>query len=116
LKGIITNNYDPSGKHYGVDIVAAKNAAIKSTLDGTVIFAEWTLQTGYTIAVQHQDNLISVYKHNSVLLKKEGDYVTAGAVIAIIGETGELTTGPHLHFELWYDGSPVNPRDYMVFQ
>lgn len=116
LKGIITNNYDPANNHYGIDIVAAKNEAIKSTLDGTVIFAGWTLQTGYTIAIQHQDNLISVYKHNSALLKKEGCYVKAGEAIAIIGESGELSTGPHLHFELWYNGKPVNPRDYMVFQ
>ena len=116
LKGIITNNYDPANEHYGIDIVAAKDEAIKSTLDGTIIFAGWTLQTGYTIAVQHQNNLISVYKHNSALLKQEGDYVKAGEVIAIIGESGELSTGPHLHFELWYDGTPVNPRDYMVFQ
>ena len=116
LKGIITNNYDPANDHYGIDIVAAKNEAIKSTLDGTVIFAGWTLKTGYTIAVQHKNNLISVYKHNSALLRKEGDYVKAGEAIAIIGETGELATGPHLHFELWYDGKPVNPRDYMVFE
>lgn len=116
LKGIITNNYDPAEEHYGIDIVAAKNEAIKATLDGTVIFAGWTLKTGYTVAIQHQDNLISVYKHNSVLLKKEGDYVKAGEAIAIIGETGELSTGPHLHFELWYDGVSVNPGDYMVFQ
>jgi murein DD-endopeptidase MepM/ murein hydrolase activator NlpD len=116
LKGIITNNYNPADKHYGIDIVAAKNEAIKSTLDGTVIFSEWTLQTGYTIAIQHQDNLISVYKHNSALLKKEGDYVKVGEAVAIIGETGELSTGPHLHFELWFDGTPINPRDYMVFQ
>jgi murein DD-endopeptidase MepM/ murein hydrolase activator NlpD len=116
LKGIITNSYDPSGDHYGIDIVAAKDAAIKATLDGTVIFSGWTLKTGNTIAIQHTDNLISVYKHNSALLKKEGDFVSAGEVIAIIGESGELTTGPHLHFELWYNGSAVNPKDYMVFQ
>ncbi|MFA5783162.1 MAG: M23 family metallopeptidase [Bacteroidales bacterium] len=116
LKGMITNNYDPAEEHYGIDIVAAKNEAIKATLDGTVIFAGWTLKTGYTIALQHQENLISVYKHNSALLKKEGDYVKAGEAIAIIGETGELSTGPHLHFELWYDGVSVNPDDYMVFQ
>lgn len=116
LKGLITSNYDPSSDHYGIDIVAAKNAAIKATLDGTVIFSGWTLKTGNTIAIQHTDNLISVYKHNSALLKKEGEFVKAGEVIAIIGESGELTTGPHLHFELWYDGNTVNPKDYMVFQ
>jgi murein DD-endopeptidase MepM/ murein hydrolase activator NlpD len=116
LKGMITNNFDPEGEHYGVDIVAAKDEAIKATLDGSVIFAGWTLKTGYTIAIQHQNNLISVYKHNSALLKKEGDDVKAGEAVAIIGETGELSSGPHLHFELWYNGTPVNPRDYMVFQ
>ena len=116
LKGMITNNYNPTEEHHGIDIVAAKNEAIKATLDGTVIFAGWTLKTGYTIAIQHQDNLISVYKHNSALLKKEGDYLKAGEAIAIIGETGELSTGPHLHFELWYDGVSVNPADYIVFQ
>ncbi len=115
LKGIVTNNFNITSGHYGVDIVSKKNEAIKSTLDGTVIFASWTLKTGYTIAIQHKENLISVYKHNSVLLKREGEYVKAGEVIAIIGETGELSTGPHLHFELWFNGSPVNPKDYMVF-
>jgi len=116
LKGIITNNYDPVNEHYGIDIVAARNESIKSTLAGTVIYSGWTLKTGYTIVVQHSDNLISVYKHNSVLLKKEKESVEAGEAIAIIGESGELSTGPHLHFELWYAGNPVNPRDYMTFQ
>jgi len=116
LKGIITNNFDPANDHFGIDVVAKKNEAIKSTLSGVVIFAGWTLKTGYTIVIQHQDNLISVYKHNSALLKKEKDYVVAGEAIAIIGETGELSNGPHLHFELWYGGAPVNPRDYMIFQ
>jgi len=115
VKGIITNVFNPSIKHYGIDIVAEKNEAIKATLDGTVIFADWTLATGYVIAVQHTHNLISVYKHNSTLLRKSGNYVKAGEPIAIIGETGEMSTGPHLHFELWYNGSPVNPSDYMNF-
>lgn len=116
LKGMITNNFNPEEDHFGIDIVAAKDEAIKATLDGSVIFSEWILKTGYTIAIQHEGNLISVYKHNSALLKKEGDDVKAGEVVAIIGETGELSSGPHLHFELWYNGTPVNPRDYMVFQ
>lgn len=116
LKGIITSNYDPSSDHFGIDIVAEKDAAIKAALDGTVIFSGWTLKTGNTIAIQHTDNLITVYKHNSALLKKEGDFVKAGEAIAIIGESGEQSTGPHLHFELWYDGNAVNPKDYMVFQ
>jgi murein DD-endopeptidase MepM/ murein hydrolase activator NlpD len=115
LKGIVVNSFNAVENHYGVDIVAPKNEAIKSTLDGTVIFSSWTLSTGYVIAVQHQSNLISVYKHNSVLLKKEGAFVRAGEVIAIIGESGEVKTGPHLHFELWYNGSPINPKDYIVF-
>lgn len=115
LKGLITSNFNASSGHNGIDIVAKKNEAIKATLDGTVIFASWTLKTGYTIAIQHKENLISVYKHNSALMKREGDHVKAGEVIAIVGETGELSTGPHLHFELWLNGSPVNPKDYMVF-
>jgi murein DD-endopeptidase MepM/ murein hydrolase activator NlpD len=115
VKGTITNTFNPRAKHYGVDIVASPNEVIKTTLDGTVIIADWTSETGYVIAVQHSNNLFSVYKHNSALLKTTGDYVKAGEVIAIIGNSGELTTGPHLHFELWYNGSPVNPVDYMTF-
>jgi murein DD-endopeptidase MepM/ murein hydrolase activator NlpD len=115
LKGVITNGFDPSQGHYGVDIVAKQNEAIKSVLDGTVILSNWTLETGYTIAIQHSQNIVSVYKHNSALLKKEGEFVKAGDPIAIIGQTGELTTGPHLHFELWSDGTPVNPKDYINF-
>jgi murein DD-endopeptidase MepM/ murein hydrolase activator NlpD len=115
LKGVITNEFNPSQNHYGVDIVSKQNEAIKCVLDGTVILSNWTLETGYTIAIQHQQNIVSVYKHNSALLKKEGDFVKAGDPIAIIGQTGELTTGPHLHFELWSDGNPVNPKDYINF-
>ncbi len=115
LKGVITNEFNPSQNHYGVDIVSKQNEAIKCVLDGTVILSNWTLETGYTIAIQHQQNIVSVYKHNSALLKKEGEYVKAGDPIAIIGQTGELTTGPHLHFELWNDGNPVNPKDYINF-
>lgn len=115
LKGIITSPFNPPEGHFGVDIVAKDNEAIKATLDGVVILASWTIDTGYVIALQHQRNYISIYKHNSVLLKKEGDFVRAGDPIAIIGETGYLTTGPHLHFELWFNGNPVNPKDYMTF-
>ena len=115
LKGVITNEFNPSQNHYGVDIVSKQNEAIKCVLDGTVILSNWTLETGYTIAIQHQQNIVSVYKHNSALLKKEGDFVKAGDPIAIIGQSGELTTGPHLHFELWSDGNPVNPKDYINF-
>ncbi len=115
LKGTVTSTFNSKTKHYGIDIVASPNEVIKSTLDGTVVLADWTSETGYVIAVQHTNNLFSVYKHNSALLKNSGDYVKAGEVVAIIGNSGELTTGPHLHFELWYNGSPVNPIDYMTF-
>jgi murein DD-endopeptidase MepM/ murein hydrolase activator NlpD len=115
LKGRITSSFKASEQHFGVDIVAAENEPIKSTLDGTVILATFSTETGYTITVQHSNNLISVYKHNSVLLKKPGDYVKAGDPIAIIGNSGEQTSGPHLHFELWYNGNAINPQDYMVF-
>ncbi|MGP8217608.1 MAG: M23 family metallopeptidase [Bacteroidia bacterium] len=115
LKGYVSNGFNPTGGHYGIDIVAKENEAIKATLDGTVIVSTWTLATGNVIILQHNNNLVSVYEHNSVLLKKEGDYVKAGDVIAIIGNTGELSSGPHLHFELWYKGNPVNPQKYMGF-
>lgn len=115
LKGIVTEIFNPKKLHFGVDLVAPKNEAIKSTLDGTVIFAEWTAETGYVIQVQHSSNLVSIYKHNSILHKKQGDKVKAGDVIAIVGNTGELSSGPHLHFELWYNGIPLNPQEYMLF-
>jgi len=115
LNGIVSSNFDPSKQHFGIDIVAPRNEAVKATLDGTVIMSAWTLETGYTIAIQHQNNLISVYKHNSALIKKEGEFVKAGEVIAIIGETGVFATGIHLHFELWFNGIAVNPREYINF-
>ncbi|MEO6882731.1 MAG: M23 family metallopeptidase [Bacteroidia bacterium] len=115
VKGMVTNAFNISTGHYGIDIVANENDAIKATLDGTVVFAGWTSQTGYVIELQHSNNLISIYKHNSVLLKKMGDYVKAGEAIAIIGNSGELTTGSHLHFELWYNGTPIDPQQYMLF-
>lgn len=116
LNGIITSKFDPLQKHYGIDIVAPHNDAVKSVLDGTVIFSGWTLETGYVLIIQHANNLLSVYKHNAVLLKHEGDLVKAGEPVAIAGNSGELTTGPHLHFELWYNGKPVNPVNYINFK
>ena len=116
LEGIVTSEFDLGGKHYGIDIVSKPNETVKATLDGTVIFADWSIETGYTIAIQHQGNFISVYKHNSVLLKEQGAFVKAGDPVAIVGESGELSTGAHLHFELWYNGTPVNPRDYVAFK
>ena len=115
VKGLITNHFDPAGLHFGIDLVADRNEAIKSTLDGTVIFASWTIETGYTMAIQHVNDLISVYKHNSTLLKEVGSLVKAGEVIAIIGDTGIYSSGVHLHFELWHSGKPVNPLDYIIF-
>lgn len=115
LRGIVTNKFDPATKHFGVDIVSVQNEAIKATLDGVVIFAGWTIETGYTISIQHENDLVSAYKHNSALLKDQGSFVKAGDAIAIIGSSGKYTTGPHLHFELWYNGVPVNPTDFIKF-
>lgn len=115
LKGMISDAFDRSAEHYGVDIVAPKNEAIKSCLSGTVVFSGWTSETGYTIAIQHSNDLISIYKHNSVLLKQIGELVLSGDVIAIIGNSGELSTGPHLHFELWHKGQAINPEQHILF-
>lgn len=115
ISGVITNQFDANNGHFGIDIVSERNTAIKSIDDGIVIFSEWTINTGYVILIQHSSNIISVYKHNSSILKKVGDYVKAGDLIAIIGNTGEQTSGPHLHFELWVDGSAVNPTEYISF-
>ena len=115
VKGLVTNSFNTTANHYGTDIVAGANEIVKSTLDGTVILADWTLETGWVIQIQHDNNLISVYKHNAELWKKVGDYVKVGDPIAIIGNSGELTTGPHLHFELWYNGLALDPEDYVSF-
>ncbi len=115
LKGIITRTFEPDSEHYGVDIVTDMNEAIKATLDGTVIISDWTLETGYVIGLQHANDLISVYKHNSSLLKQQGAFVQAGETISIVGESGEQSTGPHLHFELWHKGIPVNPEQFISF-
>ncbi len=115
VQGMVTNSFNPSNNHFGTDIVAGPNEVVKATLDGTVIMATWTLETGYVIEIQHNNNLISVYKHNAELLQKVGTHVKAGDAIAIIGNSGELTTGPHLHFELWQNGVPLNPENFIVF-
>ena len=115
LKGVVTGSFEPSQSHFGVDIVSAENEPVKSIADGTVILASWTLETGYVITVQHSNELISIYKHNSVLLKKLGDPVRGGEIISIIGNTGEQTTGQHLHIELWYKGNPLNPQEFITF-
>ena len=115
ISGYISRKYSLPDEHFGVDIVAKKNEPIMSVANGTVILSSWTQDSGYVLAIQHSDNLISVYKHNSELLKKVGNFVLGGEVVAIIGNTGELTDGPHLHFELWYNGNPVNPEDFVSF-
>jgi murein DD-endopeptidase MepM/ murein hydrolase activator NlpD len=115
VKGIITSSYNIREEHFGVDIVAKENELIKATLDGTVIFVGFTTEDGYVIQIQHSNNLTSVYKHNSSITKKIGDFVKAGEPIAVIGNTGENSNGSHLHFELWYNGFAINPQDYVVF-
>jgi murein DD-endopeptidase MepM/ murein hydrolase activator NlpD len=115
VHGIITSRFNPSDRHFGVDIVAAKNEIVKATLQGTVIFSNWTLATGYVLIIQHPANIISVYKHCSVLLVKTGDAVEAGDPVAITGQSGEQQTGPHLHFEIWYNGTPTDPTKFMLF-
>ncbi len=115
INGSISLGYDVNKQHYAVDIVANKDTPIKATTDGYVISADWTLETGNTIVLQHANNVVSFYKHNSVNLKKVGDKVKAGEAIAIIGQTGEQSTGPHLHFELWHEGHAVNPQEYVRF-
>jgi murein DD-endopeptidase MepM/ murein hydrolase activator NlpD len=115
IEGIITTAFNVKMEHYGVDIVAKEHEPIKCIADGMVIFATWTVETGWVIAIQHSRNLVSIYKHNATLFKKAGDFVTAGEVIAIMGNSGELSTGPHLHFELWYEGNAVNPENFINF-
>ena len=115
VKGKVTDAFDSKIQHYGLDIASRKNENIKATLDGTVVFSNFTPETGHVIAIQHGNNLISFYKHCSVLLKKVGSFVRAGEVIAIVGNTGEYSTGPHLHFEIWFNGIAVNPQNYMTF-
>lgn len=115
VKGVVSNAFNPDERHWGVDLVAAPNEKVVSVADGTIVFAEWSVETGYVIQVQHDNNLLSVYKHNSALLKDVGNKVKAGEVIAIIGNTGELSSGPHLHLELWKDGRAINPENHIVF-
>ena len=116
LTGSLTQKFNAVDKHYAVDVVAKKETPVKSVADGTVIFSEWTSETGYVIMVQHVNEYISVYKHNGSLHKQQGDFVKSGEVIASVGSTGEHSTGPHLHFELWNNGYPVNPENYINFQ
>lgn len=116
VKGMVTGVYDPRTKHFGTDIVSSPKSVVSATLDGTVVFTGWTMETGYVIQIQHFNDLISVYKHNATLLKEDGDMVVAGESISVIGNSGEMyTSGPHLHFEIWYRGEPLNPQNYILF-
>jgi murein DD-endopeptidase MepM/ murein hydrolase activator NlpD len=116
VKGVISSHFDIRSKHFGTDIVTRPKSPVSAALDGTVIFTGWTMETGFVIEVQHQNNIVSVYKHNESLLKETGDLVRAGEPISIVGSTGELyTSGPHLHFEIWYKGSPLDPEEHILF-
>ncbi len=115
IKGLITDSFSLEKTHLGIDIVGKPNEIIKSIQDGIVVFTDWTAEGGYVLLIQHPADYISVYKHNSALLKQQGSLVKAGEPIAIIGNSGEQSTGPHLHFELWYRGNAVNPTDYLAF-
>ncbi len=114
-RGMMSSGFDANKKHYGVDIAATPNESVLATLDGTVILSTYTAETGYVIQIQHGQNMVSIYKHCGSLLKKEGDVVKAGEAIALVGSTGEKTTGPHLHFELWNKGRALDPSKYIVF-
>jgi murein DD-endopeptidase MepM/ murein hydrolase activator NlpD len=115
ISGMVSDTYNLKKNHLGVDIVAKANEPVKCIADGTVIFSSWTQDSGYVIMIQHRGNLISAYKHNAQLLKKVGNFVNAGEIISIVGNSGELTNGPHLHFELWYNGNSVNPEEFINF-
>ena len=116
VTGVITQGYSPSENHFAVDISVPEKTPIKAVSDGTVILAEWTTETGYVVIIKHQQNLISVYKHNESLAVNQGDLVLSGEVISFAGSTGTLSTGPHLHLELWSDGYPINPTELIEFE
>jgi murein DD-endopeptidase MepM/ murein hydrolase activator NlpD len=116
VKGIVSGKYDVRTRHFGTDIVTKPKEVVSAALDGTVIFTGWTMETGFVIEVQHPNNIISVYKHNSSLLKETGDQVRAGDAISIVGDSGEMyTSGPHLHFEIWYKGTALDPEKHILF-
>ena len=116
VKGIISSRFDERTRHFGTDIVARPKSSVAAVLDGTVIFTGWTMETGYVIQIQHPNDIVSIYKHNASLLKETGDLVRAGEPVSIIGDSGEMyTSGPHLHFEIWYKGSPLDPEKHILF-
>jgi len=116
VKGIISGRYDVRTKHFGTDIVTKPKAIVSAALDGTIIFTGWTMETGYVIEIQHPNNVVTIYKHNASLLMETGDLVRAGEPISVVGDSGELyTSGPHLHFEIWYKGNPLDPEKHILF-
>jgi murein DD-endopeptidase MepM/ murein hydrolase activator NlpD len=115
VNGFISDPYNAKKGHFAVDIVTKTNEPVKCIADGTVVFSDWTQDGGYVLMIQHSANLISVYKHNAELYKKLGTFVNAGEIISIVGNSGEMTNGPHLHFELWYNGNSLNPEEFVTF-
>ena len=115
VKGLVTDAFKAEPSHYGIDIAAPQNSPVVATLAGTVVVAEWTPTTGYVLGIQHRFGLVSFYRHNAQLFKKVGENVVAGEAVASVGSTGDLSSGPHLHFELWHGGTPLNPTVYMKF-
>ena len=115
VKGVISNEFDPLHGHYGIDIVSKPNTAVSAAYDGTVIGTFWSLEAGYTIQIQHFNNVVTVYKHLSGMIVRQGDRIKTGQPIAFVGNTGELSSGTHLHFEMWYGGKPLNPADFISF-
>lgn len=116
MTGLVTNHFNSNNKHFGVDVVAKDDAVIRATADGTVVFSDWSVEGGYIIGIQHNKNLVSIYKHNASVMKHVGEKVKAGDAIAILGGGGTTSTGPHMHFELWYKGNALNPEDYISFE
>tara|TARA_B100001175_G_scaffold317940_1_gene337942 strand:- start:15027 stop:15893 length:867 start_codon:yes stop_codon:yes gene_type:complete len=116
IKGDITHTFNFEEDHFAIDIAADIGTPVKSVLDGKILFSEWSVDTGYVIIIDHGDNIISVYKHNSKSLKEQNDFVQAGEVIAYSGNQGNLSSGPHLHFELWKNGTPIDPEPLLNFQ
>ena len=115
LSGYITQKFDKNINHFGVDIVSKKDEAIVSIDEGVVLFSSYTNEFGFVIIIKHPNNFISLYKHNSKLFKVKGDYTKSGEIIAIVGNSGKYSSGPHLHFELWENGEPVDPVKYVLF-
>ncbi len=115
VKGLIIASFNLSEDHFGIDVVTKNDEIVKSTLDGTVVFTGYSAEDGYVIHVQHTNNLTSIYKHNSEILRKTGERIKSGEAIAVVGNTGEKSRGPHLHFELWYSGIPINPQECIAF-